>query len=116
MNHNGQENIDLREPVASWQKVLISLVAVLLMSILLSCCLKVCGSNQEELIARLAGAIIVAFHHLGPVLLVGEKISDVRQQRSGDSSRAAVVQAYSLHHARAQKPNHDATGELLSPQ
>jgi hypothetical protein len=60
MNHNGQENIDLREPVASWQKVLISLVAVLLMSILLSCCLKVCGSNQEELIARLAGAIIVA--------------------------------------------------------
>ncbi len=60
MNHNGQEHIDLREPVACWLKVLISLVAVLLMSILLSCCLKVCGSNQEELIARLAGAIIVA--------------------------------------------------------
>ena len=54
MDNTGQENIDLREPVACWQKVLWSIISVLLLAFMIFCC---CGGSKGD--TGLAGRLFV---------------------------------------------------------
>lgn len=56
MSHNEQEHIDLREPVACWQKVLLSIFSVLGLAVVFSLCR---GAVEEtHTVAILVGLVI----------------------------------------------------------
>ncbi|MBR3695501.1 MAG: hypothetical protein IKL98_04600 [Akkermansia sp.] len=58
MSHNEQEHIDLREPVACWQKVLLSIFSVLGLAVVFSFCR---GAVEEtHTVAILVGLVITA--------------------------------------------------------
>ena len=59
MKHNEQENIDLREPVACWLKVLCSLIAGLLLAFWVACC-RGWADDAEVFVYRLLVLVMLA--------------------------------------------------------
>lgn len=53
MNNNGQEKVDLREPVACWQKVLFSIISVLLLFFLIVGCCNSAKNGADALVGTL---------------------------------------------------------------
>ncbi len=53
MNNNGQEKVDLREPVACWQKVLFSIISVLLLVFLIVGCCNSAKNGADALVGTL---------------------------------------------------------------
>ncbi len=70
MNHNVQENIDLREPVACWLKLLCSLIAVLLLVFWVACFRWCAADADTAFVIRLFVVVMLSLPILPFIVMV----------------------------------------------
>ena len=70
MNHNVQENIDLREPVACWLKLLCSLIVVLLLAFWVACFRWCAADADTAFVIRLFVVVMLSLPILPFIVMV----------------------------------------------